>query len=79
MKMSRREFIAAAGGSVVSIGLPGVFVKLMDSENLAVAAELRSDGRPRIPAGQYAVKALPDMGRSAGRWQRARMAPGNQR
>jgi len=54
--------MAAAGGSIISIGLPGVFVKLMDSENLAVAAELRSDGRPRIPAGQYAVKALPDMG-----------------
>jgi len=62
MKMSRREFIAAAGGSVVSIGLPGVFVKLMDSENLALAAELRPDGRTRIPIGQYAVKALPDMG-----------------
>ena len=61
-KITRREFMAAAGGSVVSIGLPGVFVKLMDSENLAVAAELRSDGRPRIPAGQYGVKALPDMG-----------------
>ncbi len=37
--------MAATGGSIVSIGLPGVFVKLMDSENLAVAAELRSDGR----------------------------------
>ena len=61
-KVTRRDFIAAAGGSIVSIGLPGVFVKLMDLENLAVAAELRSDGRPRIPAGQHAVKALPDMG-----------------
>ena len=54
--------MAAAGGSIVSIGLPGVFVKLMDSENLAMAAELRPDGRPRIPPGQHAVKALPDMG-----------------
>ena len=61
-KITRRDFMAAAGGSIISIGLPGVFVKLMDSENLAVAAELRSDGRPRIPAGQHAVKALPDMG-----------------
>jgi DMSO/TMAO reductase YedYZ molybdopterin-dependent catalytic subunit len=61
-KITRRDFMAAAGGSIVSIGLPGVFVKLMDSENRAVAAELRSDGRPRIPAGQHAVKALPDMG-----------------
>ena len=54
--------MAAAGGSIISIGLPGVFVKLMDSENLAMAAELRSDGRLRIPPGQHAVKALPDMG-----------------
>jgi len=61
-KITRRAFMAAAGGSIVSIGLPGVFVKLMDSENQAIAAELRPDGRPRIPAGQHAVKALPDMG-----------------
>ena len=25
-KMTRREFVAAAGGSVVTIGLPGVFI-----------------------------------------------------
>ena len=61
-KITRRDFMAAAGGSIVSIGLPGVFVKLADLENLAVAAELRPDGRPRIPPGQHAVKALPDMG-----------------
>lgn len=60
--MTRREFIASAGGTVVSIGLPGVFVKLMDSDNRAVAAQLRPDGRPRIPPGQHAVKALPNMG-----------------
>ncbi|MGD9361060.1 MAG: molybdopterin-dependent oxidoreductase, partial [Desulfobacterales bacterium] len=61
-KITRREFIASAGGTVVSIGLPGVFVKLMDSDNRAVAAQLRPDGRPRIPPGQHAVKALPNMG-----------------
>jgi DMSO/TMAO reductase YedYZ molybdopterin-dependent catalytic subunit len=61
-KMTRREFMAAAGGTVVSIGLPGVFVKLIDSENRAMAAQLRPDGRPRIPPGQHAVKALQDMG-----------------
>jgi DMSO/TMAO reductase YedYZ molybdopterin-dependent catalytic subunit len=61
-KMSRREFMATTGGTVVSIGLPGVFVKLMDSSNRAVAAQLRSDGRPRIPPGQHAVKVLPNMG-----------------
>jgi len=65
-KISRRDFIAAAGGTLVSIGLPGVFVKLMDSENRALAAEIRPDGRPRIPPGQHAVKALPNMGGTRG-------------
>ena len=65
-KFTRRDFMAAAGGTLVSIGLPGVFVKLMDSENRALAAELRLDGRPRIPPGQHAVKALPNMGGTRG-------------
>jgi DMSO/TMAO reductase YedYZ molybdopterin-dependent catalytic subunit len=62
VKISRREFMAAAGGTIVSIGLPGVFFKLTNSDNQAMAAALRPDGRPRIPPGQHAVKALPDMG-----------------
>ena len=61
-KITRRHFLAAAGGSVVSIGLPGVFVKLLDAENEAIAAQLRPDGKPRLPPGQHAVKALRDMG-----------------
>jgi len=65
-KITRRDFMAAAGGTLVSIGLPGVFVKLMDSENRALAAQLRPDGRPRIPPGQHAVKALPNMGGTRG-------------
>jgi DMSO/TMAO reductase YedYZ molybdopterin-dependent catalytic subunit len=60
--MSRRVFMAAAGGTLVSIGLPGLFVKLTDEQNQALAAALRSDGRPRIPPGQHAVKALVPMG-----------------
>jgi DMSO/TMAO reductase YedYZ molybdopterin-dependent catalytic subunit len=60
--VTRRDFMAAAGGTIVSIGLPGVFVKLTDSDNQAMAAELRSDGQLRMPPGQHAVKALPDMG-----------------
>lgn len=65
-RLTRREFMATAGGTIVSIGLPGVFYKLMDSENRALAAQLRPDGRPRIPPGQHAVKALPSMG---GSWE----------
>ena len=61
-KITRRKFMAAAGGSLVSIGLPGVFVKAMDSENKALTQQLRADGRPRIPPGQHAVKAMPNMG-----------------
>jgi DMSO/TMAO reductase YedYZ molybdopterin-dependent catalytic subunit len=61
-KITRRQFMAAAGGTLVSIGLPGVFVKVLDSENRALAAQLRADGRSRIPPGQHAVKALPNMG-----------------
>jgi DMSO/TMAO reductase YedYZ molybdopterin-dependent catalytic subunit len=61
-KITRRKFMAAAGGTLLSIGLPGVFVKVMDSENKALAAQLRADGRPRIPPGQHAVKALPKLG-----------------
>ena len=34
----------------------------MDSGNQVLAAQLRPDGRPRIPPGQHAVKALPNMG-----------------
>ena len=58
--------MAMTGGSLVSIGLPGLFVKLTDSENRAWAADLRPDGRPRIPPGQHAVKALVPMGGAAG-------------
>jgi DMSO/TMAO reductase YedYZ molybdopterin-dependent catalytic subunit len=65
-KMTRREFMAAAGGTVVGIGLPGRFTKLLDAENSAFAAQLRPDGRPRIPPGQHAVKEIRDMG-GAGR------------
>ena len=61
-KVTRRNFLATAGGTMVSIGLPGVFVKLMDSENQALAAETRADGRARIPPGQHAVRALVPMG-----------------
>ena len=61
-KITRRKFMAAAGGTLVSIGLPGVFVKVLDSENRALAAQLRADGNPRIPPGQHAVKELPNMG-----------------
>jgi DMSO/TMAO reductase YedYZ molybdopterin-dependent catalytic subunit len=66
-KLSRRAFLAAAGGTLVSIGLPGLFVKVLDVENQAVAAELRADGRPRLPPGQQLVSMLADMGGRPGK------------
>ena len=64
--LSRRQFLTTAGGTVIRIGLPGLFVKLTDTEKRAYAAQLRPDGRPRIPPGQEAVKALYDMGGTPG-------------
>ena len=61
-QVSRRAFLAATGGAVASIGLPGLFVKLLDVENRALAAQLRPDRRPRLPPGQEAVTMLSDMG-----------------
>ena len=61
-KLTRREFVAAAGGTVVSIGLPGVFIKMIDGDSRAYANELRPDGRPRVPPGQHAVRRIRDMG-----------------
>ena len=60
--ISRRTFLAAAGGTLVSIGLPGTFVKLFGFEAQALAAQTRPDGRMRIPPGQQAIKEIYDMG-----------------
>lgn len=65
-KITRRRFLAAAGGSIVSIGLPGVFVKALASESKALTELVRPDGRRRIPPGQHAVKALPELGGEKG-------------
>ena len=65
-KISRRAFLAAAGGTIVSIGLPGVLIKLSDAEQRALAADTRPDGRPRLPPGQQAVEKIPDMGGTPG-------------
>jgi len=66
VKISRRTFLAAAGGAIVSIGLPGVFIKLSDAEQRALAANTRPDGRPRLPPGQQAVEKIQDMGGTPG-------------
>jgi DMSO/TMAO reductase YedYZ molybdopterin-dependent catalytic subunit len=60
--MSRRTFLSTASGTVLSIGLPGIFSLLSPADRLAVAAQTRPDGRPRIPPGQEPVQRLLDMG-----------------
>jgi hypothetical protein len=65
-KITRRTFLAAAGGTIVSIGLPGVFIKLSDAKQRTLAADTRPDGRPRLPPGQLAVEKIRDMGGSPG-------------
>jgi DMSO/TMAO reductase YedYZ molybdopterin-dependent catalytic subunit len=65
-KISRRAFLAAAGGTIISIGLPGTFIRLADAEQRALAASVRPDGRPRLPPGQEAVEKLTDMGGTPG-------------
>ncbi len=61
-KLSRRALLAAAGGAIISIGLPGSFIKLSEARQLALASDIRPDGRPRLPPGQVAVERLPDLG-----------------
>jgi len=61
-KITRRHFLVATAGTVVGIGLPGVFATLSEARLNTVAEELRSDGRPRIPPGQTAVEQIEDMG-----------------
>ncbi len=65
-KLSRREFMALSGGTLVNIGLPGTFVKLSHAENSNMADELRPDGRSRIPPGQVAVEFIKEMGGTPG-------------
>jgi DMSO/TMAO reductase YedYZ molybdopterin-dependent catalytic subunit len=48
------------------MGLPGVFMKLSDAKQRALSAEVRSDGRPRLPPGQQAVENILDMGGTPG-------------
>lgn len=64
--ISRRTFLATAGGTIVSIGLPGVFIKLPGMKQHALAASTRSDGRSRLPPGQHAVEKILDMGGTPG-------------
>ena len=66
LKISRRTFLAAAGGTIVSIGLPGTFMKISAAKQQALESRIRPDGRPRLPPGQHAVEKILDMGGTPG-------------
>lgn len=66
VKISRRTFLAATAGALVNIGLPGVFTRLSEAGQSALAAEIRPDARPRLPPGQVAVQKIEYMGGTPG-------------
>jgi len=71
MKISRRAFLAAAGGTIVSIGLPGSFIKISEAKQQALEGSTRADGRLRLPPGQHAVEKILDMGGTPGTAKRS--------
>ncbi len=71
LKISRRAFLAAAGGTIVSIGLPGSFIKISEAKQQALEGTTRADGRLRLPPGQHAVEKILDMGGTPGTATRA--------
>ncbi|MBG0789001.1 MAG: molybdopterin-dependent oxidoreductase [Desulfovibrionaceae bacterium] len=60
--LSRRTFLAVAAGTVVTIGLPGLFATVSEARERDLATELRKDGRSRVPPGQSAVEEIENMG-----------------
>ncbi len=65
--MARRDFIrkAAVGTAVVALG-GGLYRIASDDLTRKAQAEVRSDGRPRLPPGQRVIEALKPMGGSPG-------------
>ncbi|WP_319583982.1 molybdopterin-dependent oxidoreductase [uncultured Pseudodesulfovibrio sp.] len=64
--LSRRVFLAVAAGTVVSIGLPGVFATVGAARQQELVEALRPDGRLRVPPGQTAIEHIEDMGGKPG-------------
>lgn len=60
--LSRRTFLTAAAGTMVSIGLPGLFATIGEARQQELADNLRKDGRTRIPPDQTVIEQIQDMG-----------------
>ena len=66
-QISRRTFLGGVAGTLVSIGLPGTFMVLAEPIRQSVAAQVRKDGKPRVPPGQTPIEYIPDMGGKEGK------------
>jgi DMSO/TMAO reductase YedYZ molybdopterin-dependent catalytic subunit len=63
----RRQFIKSAAAGTTLMALGGTLLKLAaDDMTREARAEKRPDGRPRLPPGQRALKALKPMGGDEG-------------
>lgn len=63
----RRQFIKSAAAGTTLMALGGALLKLAaDDMTREARAEKRPDGRPRLPPGQRALKALKPMGGDEG-------------
>lgn len=65
--MSRRAFVRSSlvGGTILALGGAG-YVLADEEEEKKARAQLRPDGRPRLPPGQYLLKRIRPMGGQEG-------------
>ena len=64
--IGRRTFLQRAATGTVITALGGAYILQRDSLTRAARAEVRADGRPRVPPGQRVIEALKPMGGIAG-------------
>ena len=65
--MDRRRLLQTAGaGAVVAVISGCSYTRAGDDKDAAARAEIRPDGKPRLPPGQYLLKALRPMGGDQG-------------
>lgn len=64
--LSRRAFLQRAASGTVIAAMGGAYVLLDDRLTRAAMAEVRADGRPRVPPGQRVIGDLKPMGGTPG-------------
>jgi len=61
-RQNRRLFIKQAAAGTVVVGLGNALFRLADAKTNEARAEVRADGRPRLPPGQRVLEKLRPMG-----------------